>query len=308
MGLGDTLFGKKARAAKAIPFEELKVGELDIGKEAQEAIDITSEVLPEATDVTQAINLAAQEEAISLREKALPGFKGFQEQLGSLFTEAAVSPFEIPEGALDVLKQQAAEAGVSGGFGGQSEFGKFNLLRNIGRESLTLGNQRLQQASQFFNQLVATAPSINPLSVTAFTPTLGATAGAEQFNIQNQAQVDQFNIIGRQATAQFTENQAAAASGSQGILGGIVAGGLKGFAAGGPLGAIIGATAGGGLAAAGVGAETSGAAVGLGADIFNRLPNFGGSGTNIETEKVDATGPGTPGAFFGQPATVIKPF
>jgi len=106
-----------------------------------------------------------------------------QQQLRSVFDDAATSPYEIPEDALDFLKQQAGELGISGGFGGQSEFGRFNQLRNLGIQSLNLGNQRMQLANNLFRNLVTSSGAVNPVSPMAFLPTTSQFIGASQFNI-----------------------------------------------------------------------------------------------------------------------------
>lgn len=242
MGLLDSLFGK-TETARQIPLEELK--KLDVGGAAAEGRKAQKAGFAESEALATRTNVSASKAQRAQLESALPGFGGFQKQLGGLLTDIARDPFEVPESVFQQLKQTAAERGVSGGFLG-SEFQEFNLLRNLGTTALQLGNQRIGQAQDLFRTLVSTAPTINPVSPLSFMPSTGDFIRGAETNIE----VDKFNIIGKQQAAQSTENARAAAASKPGILTGLVQGGLSGFASGGPWGAVAGATLGAGSAAA----------------------------------------------------------
>jgi len=251
MGLGDILFGKteQARAIAADPLERI-----DRGEQATKALDFQEKNFGRAADAASQINISEQATARENINAALPGFDEFQGQLGDVFKDIATNPFELPDSVKSILKQQAAEAGISGGFGGQSEFGKFSQVRNLGLKSLELGNQRISQANSLFRTLVDTAPTINPVSPLSFLPSQQDFSATEEFNVGT---VDAFNSQAKQQFLQAQENNRAAAASSKGIIGGVIEGAVSGFASGGPWGALTGGVAGGVADAAGEGGSSA---------------------------------------------------
>jgi len=263
MGLFDTLFGKQETAG-VVEFEELE--RLDVGEAAKEGLKFQEENIEQAQRIARTADVEAQQRSFDLLEQALPGFSDFQAQLGDVFSEIAVSPFELPSSVESLIRQQAAERGIRGGFAG-SEFGDFDVVRNLGMEALQLGNQRIGQAQSLFQTLVGTAPTVNPTSALSLMPGAGTFIAGEEFNIQN---VDKYNIENRQMIAQMRENQRAAAASKPGILGGIVSGAIQGGMAGGPWGALAGA---------GIGA--AGGLAGFGAGDAGQLGGFAGQGVQF---------------------------
>jgi len=170
MGLGTVLFGK-TETPRPIKMDRVEADRLDVEDSAVRAIKGGRQLVQRASDVAEEASMEHQKISTGVLNRALPGFTQMQQQIRNLVEQNATDPFEVPPEMLEFLNQQAGELGVSGGFGGQSQFGKFNQLRNLGLTSLNLGNQRMQIAGDLFRNLVANSGAVNPVSPMAFLPT-----------------------------------------------------------------------------------------------------------------------------------------
>lgn len=140
-----------------------------------------------------------QDQALSLAEKAMPGYTKLAGSLTNRATQLADHPYDVPKEVQDNLARIAAERGISAGTRG--EFNNFSLIRDLGVNELQYGQQAISQAQSLTGLLSAVAPKVNPTSPLAFyiTPS-------------QQAAITTGNNTNAQATGQAGANASAAAS------------------------------------------------------------------------------------------------
>lgn len=144
-------------------------------------------------------NAFNQDQAISLLEKAMPGYGKLSSKLTDTASGLLDHPYDLPKDVQANLSRIAAEKGISRGTSGQ--FNDFSLLRDLGVNSLDYGASRINQAQGITGLLSSIAPKVNPMSPISF-----------YVSPAQQAQNAQFNAQGRQDTAQAGNNAAAAAA------------------------------------------------------------------------------------------------
>lgn len=116
-------------------------------------------------------NSFTQDQAISLQEKAMPGYTDLAKTLTSRAQTLAANPYDVPKEVQDNLSRIAAEKGISAGTRGQ--FNDFSLLRDLGVNQLQYGQSNIAQAQSLTGLLSQIAPKVNPMSPLSFyiTPT-----------------------------------------------------------------------------------------------------------------------------------------
>jgi len=119
-------------------------------------------------------NAFQQDEALSLMEKAMPGYSKLAGRLTGLTNDLLTNPYELPPDVQKNIERQAAERGIS--VGGRGKFQDFSLLRDLGVNSLQYGQQRIGQAQSLTGLLASLAPRVNPMSPMSFYVTPGQTA------------------------------------------------------------------------------------------------------------------------------------
>lgn len=121
-----------------------------------------------------------QDQAISLMEQAMPGYKGLSSKLTTLAGNLASNPYEVPKDVQDNLHRLAAEKGIATGRQGQA--GQFSLLRDLGLNELQYGAQNINQAQGLTSLLASIAPRINPMSPMSMYITPNQQIGAAENN------------------------------------------------------------------------------------------------------------------------------
>jgi len=218
MGFLDTLLGTRPDAPEAVQLEEFGFEKQDVAESAKKAVGVSAEIAPDVKDLLADLNAFQSQQAIQAKESAIPGFRGFQESLGGIFdqlTEGNI--FELPEAFKDVLRQQAAERGVSGGFAG-SEFGEFDAIRNFGKEAFGFAQSNISQAQNILQTLSATAPNISPISPLNFIVTPSQVLATDIQQESQRASLDAEFKIRKQAIEQGVENIRASRTGSEGLI------------------------------------------------------------------------------------------
>lgn len=119
-------------------------------------------------------NSFAQDQSLSLMEKAMPGYSKLAGRLTGLTNDLLTNPYELPPDVQKNIERQAAERGIS--VGGRGQFQDFSLLRDLGVNSLQYGQQRIGQAQSLTGLLASLAPKVNPMSPMSFYVTPGQTA------------------------------------------------------------------------------------------------------------------------------------
>ncbi len=238
MGLFDSIFGKKAEAPRAIEVEDIEFNPADVGTSTKKALDAIDVNFEDIEDVLANLNEFQTDQALKARESVVPGFRSFQESLGNTFNQLqSDNIFELPDSFKDVLNQEAAERGVSGGFGG-SEFGDFDAIRNFGREAFAFADRNIQNSQNILNTLVSTAPNVNPISPLNFLVNPSQVFSADVSAANTAADLDKTVKLTNQGIRQEAENIRAANTGKEGLLGEAL--GIAGGIAFGPTGAKIG--------------------------------------------------------------------
>ncbi len=218
MALTDTLFGEKAEAPRAVELEEFGFEKQEVGESISTALGATGEALPEIQDLLSDLNAFQAQQAVQTREAVIPGFREFQERLGGVFRQLSTeNVFDLPQGFKDVLKQEAAERGVAGGFQG-SQFGEFDAIRNFGREAFQFAQTNIAQSQNILQTLASTAPNVSPISPLNFVVTPSQVFAADIQQEQQRAALDAELKIRQQAIAQDVENIRAAGTGSEGLI------------------------------------------------------------------------------------------
>lgn len=139
-GSKSELYGKKPNVPGKIDYEE----------SLKEAIATNKELFP---DLVEFAKLSTDEMA-NVLERAMPGYKSMRDSGTAAI--ASMVKGEIPADVENLIERQAAERGVSLGYGG-SQFGTNQLVRNLGLTSLDLVQKGLDSASRWMGQAQSVA-------------------------------------------------------------------------------------------------------------------------------------------------------
>lgn len=202
------IFGKQKAPKMADP--------VDIGKEADKAIDINLGNEDDIETLLARANAFTQDQATGLMEKALPGYGALSKQFMDQASKDLANPYELPQDVEQNLQRLAAERGISAGTKG--EFNDFSLLRDFGVESLKWGDSRIGRAQSITQMLAGLAPRVNPLSPMSFYVTPGqAVATAENNRSAQQSSNNANAAASNYNTANLWVSLAQAAGGFAGM-------------------------------------------------------------------------------------------
>ncbi len=180
---------------------DLPEGTAPLGYTTRENIKDNLANLPLAQQLVTQADAYEQDRLLGLTEKAMPGFRAYQERLTQMGMERMDDPYRLPADQQEYLRRQAAEQGITRGTRG--EFNSFDLMRDFGISSMQYGSQRLQEAQSIFQQLNATMPRVNPTSPLNFLTTAGQAQQQAQFDANYEFNAAQFdfeqNLIQRNA-------------------------------------------------------------------------------------------------------------
>lgn len=137
-------------------------------------------------------NSFQQDQAISLTDKAMPGYSDLAKSLTSRAQGMTDNPYDVPKEVEDNLARIAAERGISAGTRGQ--FNDFSLLRDFGVNSLTYGRENINQAQSITSMLAGIAPRVNPMSPLSFYVTPQQNAANTTNNNQTNQAIQQGSI------------------------------------------------------------------------------------------------------------------
>lgn len=171
----------KKKAGASVPYENV-----DLQQQQKDAIEGNLNSQSSIEALLGRSNDFQQGQALSLAEKAMPGYTKLASSLTNTATTLAEHPYDVPKEVQDNLERIAAERGISAGTRGQ--FNDFSLLRDFGVNQLEYGRANLSQASQITNLLSSIAPKVNPMSPLSFyvTPQQNA-ANTTENNQTNQS-------------------------------------------------------------------------------------------------------------------------
>jgi len=172
-------------------------------------------------------NAFNQDQAITLMERAMPGYTKLASRLTGLATDLATNPYDLPPDVQANIERQAAERGISVGTSGQTQ--GFSLLRDLGINSLNYGQSRINQSQSLAGLLAGISPRVNPMSPLSFYVTPGQSAQVQQgTNLINQ-EIAQGDLNSRAAEDNYqTQSLWDALAFGGGLLGKEGAGKIKG--------------------------------------------------------------------------------
>jgi hypothetical protein len=202
-------FGGGKKKTPVIPQKEI-----DLNEEQQKSIQGNLAAQSDIEKLLARGNEFNQDQAISLLEKAMPGYGKLSSKLTSTADELLTNPYDVPSDVQSNLARIAAERGVSRGTKGQ--FNDFSLLRDLGVNSLEYGQGRINQAQSITSLLGSLAPRVNPMSPISFYTTPAQQAQATQTNNANRQAILQGGA--NAATEIDNQNQAATWSNLNSII------------------------------------------------------------------------------------------
>ena len=168
--------------------------------------------------LTASTNSFDQQQATSLMEQSMPGYKALSTNLTNQATKLSADPYAVPADVQQNLQRLAAEKGISTGRTGQA--GQFSLLRDLGVNELQYGQSNLQTASGLTGLLASIAPKVNPMSPMSMYVTPGQQTQVQQSNLDRQQgynnAVAGANAAGMSATANMWGQIGGAAAGVAG--------------------------------------------------------------------------------------------
>jgi hypothetical protein len=196
-GILGGFFGPKKKADTSVPVEPL-----DLAAEQKKSIQGNLANQADIQKLISSTNAFDQQQALSLMEKAMPGYGKLTGKLSETAQRQLANPYDIPSDVQSNLSRIAAERGVQRGTGGQ--FNDFSLLRDLGVNSLQYGQQNISSAQGITSMLAGIAPKVNPMSPISFYTTPGQQAqttqqnnlfrqGAQQSNLAAQTSAQNYN-------------------------------------------------------------------------------------------------------------------
>jgi len=160
-GVAGGLFGGGKKAPATAAFQPV-----DLQEEQRKAIAGNLGAEKDIETLLSRANNFEQDQALSLMEKAMPGYSQLAKKLTGLAGDLATNPYDLPPDVQRNLERQAAERGISVGTRGQTQ--EFSLLRDLGVNSLNYGQQRIGQAQGLTRLLAGIAPQVSPMSSLSF--------------------------------------------------------------------------------------------------------------------------------------------
>lgn len=161
---------------------------VDPQEEQKKAIQGNLANLGDVQNLTNQTNQFNQQQANSMMEQAVPGYRQAADQLMKFGQERGANPYAVPKEVTDNLNRIASERGVSVGQGPGGQFGQFSALRDLGINELQYGQQNFQDAIQALTTVTGTAPRVSPVSPMSFylTPQQQMATSTNN-NTENQA-------------------------------------------------------------------------------------------------------------------------
>lgn len=135
-GSGGDIYGRRPNVPEGIDYTD----------ELQDALKTNQDLLPGLS----AFAKLSTEEMANVLEVAFPGYKNIRSNAGESI--ASMIRGEVPTDVQNQLERQAAQRGVTLGYGGGSGFGQNQYLRNFGLTSLQLNQQGLDTATRWIQQ------------------------------------------------------------------------------------------------------------------------------------------------------------
>lgn len=163
--VGGVIQGQQAKKNAPKPAQYAAV---DPQAEQKKAIQGNLANLGQVENLTNQTNQFSQQQANSMMEQAVPGYRKAADQLMKFGQERGANPYAVPKEVTDNLNRIASERGVSVGQGPGGQFGQYSALRDLGVNELQYGQQNFQDAIQALTTVTGTAPRVSPVSPMSF--------------------------------------------------------------------------------------------------------------------------------------------
>ena len=135
-----------------------------------------------ASQLAAQTNQFNQQQAQSLLEQAMPGFKATQAKLMSQINEDLANQNNLPKDVQDQISRFAAEKGVTRGTSGN--FNGFNLVKDFGFNLVDWKNASRARALNTLSTVYGMTPRVNPMSPMAMMVDPNTAVGVQTQNNQ----------------------------------------------------------------------------------------------------------------------------
>ena len=133
-----------------------------------------------ASQLATQTNQFNQQQAQSLLEQAIPGFKATQAKMMSQVNEDLANQNNLPKDVQDQIARFAAEKGVTRGTSGN--FNGFSLVKDFGFNLIDWKNASRARALNTLSTVYGMAPRVNPMSPMAMMVDPNAAIGVQTQN------------------------------------------------------------------------------------------------------------------------------
>lgn len=155
---------------------------LDLGTEAQKAVQSNLGVLPEAQGLVSKTNLFNIDQINKMLAQAIPGYQDIQSSIASNIASEAKG--QLPEDVATMQWGKSASRALGGGIGG-TEAGRNLVARDLGLTSLDLTNKALTSAESWMKTMDSLyAPGMLNLSSMFVSPMQQAGFDVSERNAQ----------------------------------------------------------------------------------------------------------------------------
>jgi hypothetical protein len=173
---------------------------VDFGKETAAMTAENQANLPAVAAFAEDFNKLSSDQLLAALERMMPGYSSIRDK-GTAQIKSLMAG-EVPKDVESLLERRAAERGVTLGYGGGSDFGENQFLRNLGLTSLDITQKGLDTAMRWMGIAASTTPVFNMAS--AFVPVtqrVGIRAAENQFQFQRDWLKNQIAAIPEGAEA-----------------------------------------------------------------------------------------------------------
>lgn len=148
-----TGFGLRGDNPKAPIYKKV-----DVGAEAQRALDANLSMLPDAAKLGAQTQEALTSQLITTLNQLIPNWSQISGNVSKNIE--SLSRGELPQDVQNLIGRQAAEMGITTGTSG-SDFDKYRSLRNLGLTSLQATDQALNSAARWMQTVMSGAPKFD---------------------------------------------------------------------------------------------------------------------------------------------------
>lgn len=209
------LFGGRQKAPPVANYQPV-----DVQEEQRRAIAANLANFDAAATLSAKTNDFSQAQALSLLERAIPGFGALQQRLLADASRDLDAQGALPADVQDQLARFAAEKGVTRGTSGN--FNAFNLVKDFGFNLLDWQQASRARALNTLSTVYGLTPRVNVMSPTAMLVDPGTALSVAGQNRQAQYHAEQSALEAQTAAANHRRAQVGSLLQTAGTLGGML--------------------------------------------------------------------------------------